>query len=219
MEARRRDGLRSLRFRPGSVVDHEHTPVKRSLGKDGADRAASARCFRARCRWAGRPRASAYHRNAWVEHAEERRAGGFVRASPTCSSSTGRMRSGSRHTGAATRIRETAVPAAQLALEGKATQLGNRLDDRGKDRRARADGRPPGACQARGRIPPGLVEVMHVPGLGPKTARKLWQELGSRASMTCVQRRRHIASRHRRALARNRRRRSSPRWRHATARR
>jgi DNA polymerase (family 10) len=30
----------------------------------------------------------------------------------------------------------------------------------------------------RAKLPAGLVEVMHVPGLGPKTARKLWSDLG-----------------------------------------
>ena len=33
-------------------------------------------------------------------------------------------------------------------------------------------------AKLRAKLPPGLVEVMHVPGLGPKTARKLWSELG-----------------------------------------
>ena len=28
------------------------------------------------------------------------------------------------------------------------------------------------------RIPADVVEFMHMPGLGPKTARRIWQELG-----------------------------------------
>jgi DNA polymerase (family X) len=80
---------------------------------------------------------------------------------------------------AATRIRETAVPAAQLALEGKATQLsgiGSTIE--AKIVELAQTGDLQALAKLRGRIPPGLVEVMHVPGLGPKTARKLWQELG-----------------------------------------
>ena len=37
-------------------------------------------------------------------------------------------------------------------------------------------------AKLRAKLPPGLVEVMHVPGLGPKTARKLWSELGVETS-------------------------------------
>jgi DNA polymerase (family 10) len=80
---------------------------------------------------------------------------------------------------AATRIRETAVPAAQLALEGKARQLsgiGSTIE--AKIVELAQTGDLQALAKLRARIPSGLVEVMHVPGLGPKTARKLWEELG-----------------------------------------
>lgn len=80
---------------------------------------------------------------------------------------------------AATRIRESAVPVAQLALDGKAKQLsgiGGTIE--AKIVEIAETGKLAALDKVRGRIPPGLVTVMHVPGLGPKTARKLWEELG-----------------------------------------
>lgn len=80
---------------------------------------------------------------------------------------------------AATRIREAAVPVAQLALDGKARQLsgiGGTIE--AKIVELAETGELAALDKVRGRIPPGLVGVMHVPGLGPKTARKLWTELG-----------------------------------------
>lgn len=79
---------------------------------------------------------------------------------------------------AAQRIREAAVPVARLALEGKAT----RLDGIGDAiQRKIVEYSETGDLQAlvklRERIPPGVVDVMHVPGLGPKTAGRLWAEL------------------------------------------
>ena len=80
---------------------------------------------------------------------------------------------------AATRIRESAVPVAQLALEGKATGLsGIGGTIQGKIVEYSDTGDLTALAKLRDHIPPGLVEVMHVPGLGPKTARRLWQELG-----------------------------------------
>ena len=80
---------------------------------------------------------------------------------------------------AAVRIRESAVPVAQLALEGKATRLsgiGSTIEKKIVELTETGDLQA--LAKLRGRIPPGLVDVMHVPGLGPKTARKLWEELG-----------------------------------------
>ncbi len=79
---------------------------------------------------------------------------------------------------AASRIRESTVPVAQLAIDGKAT----RLDGIGSTIEAKIvefteTGDMKALAMVRGRIPPGLVDVMHVPGLGPKTARRLWEEL------------------------------------------
>ena len=80
---------------------------------------------------------------------------------------------------AATRIREAAVPVAQLALEGKATRLsgiGTTIENKIVEYTETGD--LAALAKIRDRLPTGLVEVMHVPGLGPKTARKLWTELG-----------------------------------------
>ena len=80
---------------------------------------------------------------------------------------------------AATRVRESAVPVAQLAIEGKATRLsgiGGTIEKKIVEYSETGDLQA--LAKLRDRIPPGLVEVMHVPGLGPKTARRLWQELG-----------------------------------------
>ena len=80
---------------------------------------------------------------------------------------------------AAQRIRESAVPVAQLALEQKATRLsgiGPTIQE--KIVQYSTTGDMSALAKVRARIPEGLVDVMHVPGLGPKTARKLWQELG-----------------------------------------
>jgi DNA polymerase (family X) len=80
---------------------------------------------------------------------------------------------------AATRIREAAVPVAQLALDGKATKLsgiGTTIENKIVEYVETGD--LAALAKLRDRLPTGLVEVMHVPGLGPKTARKLWTELG-----------------------------------------
>jgi DNA polymerase (family 10) len=80
---------------------------------------------------------------------------------------------------AAARIRDSAVPVAQLALDGKATRLsgiGSTIE--AKIVEVVEAGDMNALAKLRAKLPDGLVEVMHVPGLGPKTARKLWSELG-----------------------------------------
>jgi DNA polymerase (family X) len=80
---------------------------------------------------------------------------------------------------AAARIRESAVPVAQLALDHKATRLsgiGSTIENKIVELVETGD--LAALAKLRDRLPAGLVEVMHVPGLGPKTARKLWSELG-----------------------------------------
>jgi DNA polymerase (family 10) len=80
---------------------------------------------------------------------------------------------------AASRIRESAVPVAQLAVDGKATRLsGIGATIEGKIVEVVETGDMNALAKLRTKLPPGLVDVMHVPGLGPKTARKLWAELG-----------------------------------------
>ena len=80
---------------------------------------------------------------------------------------------------AASRIQESAVPVAQLAIDGKATRLsgiGGTIE--AKIVELTETGDLAALAKLRDKLPPGLVDVMHVPGLGPKTARKLWGELG-----------------------------------------
>lgn len=80
---------------------------------------------------------------------------------------------------AATRIRESAAPVARLALEGTATQIpGIGATIAGKIVEYVETGDVRALAKLRERVPAGLVEVMHVQGLGPKTARRLWEELG-----------------------------------------
>jgi DNA polymerase (family 10) len=80
---------------------------------------------------------------------------------------------------AASRIRESAVPVAQLAIDGKATRLsgiGGTIEAKIVEYTETGD--LAALAKLRDKLPSGLVDVMHVPGLGPKTARKLWGELG-----------------------------------------
>jgi DNA polymerase (family 10) len=80
---------------------------------------------------------------------------------------------------AAARISESAVPVAQLAVDRKATRLsgiGSTIENKIVELVETGDLQA--LAKLRDRLPSGLVEVMHVPGLGPKTARKLWSDLG-----------------------------------------
>jgi DNA polymerase (family X) len=84
---------------------------------------------------------------------------------------------------AATRIRESAVPVAQLALDHKATRLsgiGTTIENKIVEYTETGD--LAALAKLRAKLPSGLVDVMHVPGLGPKTARKLHAELGIQSS-------------------------------------
>ena len=80
---------------------------------------------------------------------------------------------------AAQRMRDSATGVASLAMEGKA----KRLDGIGKTIEAKIvelveTGDIEALAKLRAVIPVELVEVMRVPGIGPKTARRLWEELG-----------------------------------------
>ena len=80
---------------------------------------------------------------------------------------------------AAQRMRETGGSIAQLAVEGKAKQLsgiGKVIEE--KIVQIVEDGQITALAERRARIPADVVEFMHLPGLGPKTARRIWQELG-----------------------------------------
>ncbi len=80
---------------------------------------------------------------------------------------------------AAARIRETGSSIAQLALEGKAKQLqgiGKTIE--GKIVEIVEDGEVHALTKHKQQVPPEVVSFMRLPGLGPKTARRIWLELG-----------------------------------------
>jgi DNA polymerase (family 10) len=80
---------------------------------------------------------------------------------------------------AARRIRETPGPIAQLALEGKAKELpgiGKTIEE--KIVEVVQDGEMHALARRRDQVPPEVVSFLRLPGLGPKTAARIWQELG-----------------------------------------
>jgi DNA polymerase (family 10) len=80
---------------------------------------------------------------------------------------------------AAQRMRETGGSIAQLALDGKAKDLsgiGKTIEE--KIVQIVEQGRIEALAQREARVPADVVQFMHLPGLGPKTARRIWTELG-----------------------------------------
>jgi DNA polymerase (family 10) len=80
---------------------------------------------------------------------------------------------------AARTVRDSAVSVAALAREGKVTTLPN-IGKTLEEKLLALDetGDIPAALKLRSKIPVGLVSVMHLPGFGPKRARRLYDELG-----------------------------------------
>jgi len=80
---------------------------------------------------------------------------------------------------AATRIRETPGPVAELALAGRATDLagiGKTIEQ--KVLEIVNDGEMHALTRRRERVPVGVVDFLRLPGVGPKTAARIWTELG-----------------------------------------
>src|SRR3954454_22960153 len=80
---------------------------------------------------------------------------------------------------AAKAIRETSGPVAKLALEGKATELpgiGKTIEE--KIVQAVDKGEIEALAKRRGTVPEEVITFIRLPGLGPKTARRIWKELG-----------------------------------------
>jgi DNA polymerase (family 10) len=80
---------------------------------------------------------------------------------------------------AATRIRETGNSIAQMALDGKAKELqgiGRTIEE--KIVQIVREGKIQALAKREGTIPSDVVRFMRLPGLGPKTARRIWRELG-----------------------------------------
>jgi DNA polymerase (family 10) len=80
---------------------------------------------------------------------------------------------------AATRMRETSGSVAQLALDGKAKALqgiGKTIEE--KIVQVVERGEIEALTRKRAGVPPEVVLFMKLPGLGPKTAARIWRELG-----------------------------------------
>ncbi|MBA2240878.1 MAG: DNA polymerase/3'-5' exonuclease PolX [Solirubrobacterales bacterium] len=76
-------------------------------------------------------------------------------------------------------IRQSPVSVAELAREGRATELpgvGKTLET--KIAALLDDGEIPAAAKLKAKFPPSLIEVTLIPGLGAKTARRLYDEAG-----------------------------------------
>ncbi len=80
---------------------------------------------------------------------------------------------------AAARIRDTPSSVAQLALDGKAKLLqgiGKTIE--GKIVEVVDDGEIHALTKRKAEVPAEVARFMRLPGLGPKTARRIWKELG-----------------------------------------
>ena len=80
---------------------------------------------------------------------------------------------------AATRVRETAAPVAELAVAGRAKELqgiGKTIEE--KIVQIIEHGEIEALTRRKAEIPHEVVLFMRLPGLGPKSAKKIWQELG-----------------------------------------
>ena len=80
---------------------------------------------------------------------------------------------------AARTVRDSSVSVMQLARDGRVTELpgiGKTLEE--KLVALDQTGDIPAAVKLRDRIPVGLVSVMHLPGFGPKRAKRLYDEIG-----------------------------------------
>ncbi len=80
---------------------------------------------------------------------------------------------------AAKAIRDATVSVTALAREGRATELaGVGAIIQEKVLALADDGEIPAAVKLRAKFPAGLLELTHLSGLGPKRARRLYEELG-----------------------------------------
>ncbi len=95
---------------------------------------------------------------------------------------------------AAARIQETGSSVARLALEGRAKELqgiGKTIEE--KIVEVVRDGEIHALTKRKAEVPVEVASFMRLPGLGPKTARRIWKELG----ITTVEELRAAAEAHR----------------------
>src|SRR5450432_3877952 len=79
---------------------------------------------------------------------------------------------------AAKAVRDAPVSVTAMARSGRATELpgiGQTIQE--KVLALADDGQIPAAVKLRSKFPPGLLDITHLPGLGPKRARRLFEEL------------------------------------------
>ena len=80
---------------------------------------------------------------------------------------------------AAKAVRDSSVSVIALTRQGKVTEvpgIGRTLEE--KLRAFDETGDIPAAQKLRAKFPTGLISIMHLPGFGPKRARRLYDELG-----------------------------------------
>src|SRR6201993_2201883 len=80
---------------------------------------------------------------------------------------------------AAKAVRESPVSVLGLAREGRATELpgiGAIIQEKILD--LADQGAIPATVKLRAKFPPGVIDMTHLPGLGPKRVRRLYEELG-----------------------------------------
>ncbi len=80
---------------------------------------------------------------------------------------------------AAKAVREAPVSVLGLARQGRATELpgvGGIIQE--KIIQLADDGAIPATLKLRAKFPPGVIDMTHLPGLGPKRVRRLYEELG-----------------------------------------
>ena len=80
---------------------------------------------------------------------------------------------------AAKAVREAPVSVLGLARQGRATELpGVGAIIQEKVIQLADDGAIPATVKLRAKFPPGVIDMTHLPGLGPKRVRRLYEELG-----------------------------------------
>ena len=100
-------------------------------------------------------------------------------SSATCTSSTAPSSTAWSPTATRPRrVRDAPMSVSALTREGRVTAAGHRQDAGGEAPRAAGDRDDPGRREAAREVPAGLIDLTRLPGLGPKRARRLFDELG-----------------------------------------